>query len=79
MSDERVLEALRQALEALDQAERERAAAWALAGSGLLGAGERRVAQMEAEHEIEAAHEALRKARDAVPLTVDDERAWESH
>lgn len=79
MSDERVLETVRRALEALDEAEQERAAAWALAGSGLLDAGERRVAQMEAEHEMEAAHEALRKAREAVPLTVHEDRAWDSH
>jgi hypothetical protein len=34
---------------------------------------------MEAEHRLEAAHEALRKARDAIPLGEEDTRSWESH
>lgn len=80
MSDESLLDALRDAMEELTRAERERSRAWAFAGSGLLGAPESRAAQMEAERELEEAHERVRRARAAVLVhALEDDRAWGGH
>lgn len=79
MDDAAALAALRQALADLTHAERERARAWALAGSGLLDPTSQRAARLEAERELETARERVRQARTALAPAHADEKAWSGH
>lgn len=73
------LDALRQALADLSLAERDRARAWALAGSGLLDPPSQRAARLEAERKMEAARERVRQARSALGPATPEEKAWGGH
>lgn len=74
-----MLDALAQAMTQLGRAERERAAAWAWAASGLLDPGAGRQTRMQAEREIEAARESVRRAREALGALPFGEKAWGGH
>lgn len=77
--DDDPLDALRQALTALDEAEKERARAWAYSGTGLLDPPEGRRVRMEAEREVEHAREALWRAKEALVRKGTREKEWSAH
>lgn len=70
------LRRLSQAMDDLRRVEEERARSWALAS--ILDASSGREAQMEAERGVEAAREALRRAKALVGSELG-EKAWSGH